>query len=256
MERVQKRHKKKTVKTPRLGLRAVWLWSSSQRFPWLPLWPGANHFLLNLSFSICQHGKFGSHITWAFYGVWPSATLSVLYFSFFPQVKEQFVDLLRSRLSPKSILCLACWNFFDWLVYIESMPFTTSISVLEWPWNSMTPTLLNWRRARWHWHFCLGLVVELPFKTSSWVVIQRWLRTGAKSFHKDVITRSDFHYQRREPARSRNTEVSEWRVPSTAFERYPGEGSYTRNLTFFKTFLFFFLMIQYQCLPGVCVFYN
>ena len=84
----------------------------------------------------------------------------------------------------------------DWLVYIESMPFTTSISVLEWPWNSMTPTLLNWRRARWHWHFCLGLVVELPFKTSSWVVIQRWLHTGAKSFHKDVITRSDFRYQR------------------------------------------------------------
>lgn len=123
----------------------------------------------------------------------------------------------------------------DWLVYIESMPFTTSISVLEWPWNSMTPTLLNWRRARWHWHFCLGLVVELPFKTSSWVMIQRWLQTGAKSFHKDVITRSDFRYQRRKPARCWNNEVSEWRVPSTAFERYPGEGSYTRNLTFFMS---------------------
>ena len=26
-------------------------------------------------------------------------------------------------------------------MYIESMPFTTSISVLEWPWNSVTPTL-------------------------------------------------------------------------------------------------------------------
>lgn len=144
----------------------------------------------------------------------------------------------------------------DWLVYIESMPFTTSISVLEWPWNSMTPTLLNWRRARWHWHFCLGLVVELPFKTSSWVVIQRWLHTGAKSFHKDVITRSDFRYQRRKPARSRNNEVSEWWVPSTAFEWYPGEKSYTRNLTLFKTFLFVFFMIQYQCFPGVYVFYN
>lgn len=122
----EKRHEKKAVKTLRLGLWAVWLWSSSQRFAWLSLWPGANHFLLNLSFSICQHGKFGSHITWAFYGVWPSVTLSVLYFSYFPQVKEQSVDLLRGRLSPKSMLCLACWNFFG-----RQLPPGTGLCILR-----------------------------------------------------------------------------------------------------------------------------
>lgn len=113
MERVQmKRDTKEHCKDPKTGNRGVRLWRGCQHFPWLSLWPRASHFFLRLSFSIHQHGKFEPHyhagLLWdlTFCGIKYS-----LYFSYFPQVKEQFVDLLRSSLSPKSILCLACWNF-------------------------------------------------------------------------------------------------------------------------------------------------
>lgn len=76
-----------------------------------------------------------------------------------------------------------------WRTYF-SPPSLTHYNVLKF-FDSQSFELL---RAWWHWHFCLGLVVESPFEFNHWDMIQRWQLTGPRSFHKDVIRRSEFHY--------------------------------------------------------------
>lgn len=210
MKRVQmKRGKISALKSPEDWELGVSSYSESP-FPhchWLSLWPGTSNFFLSLSFSTSQNDTVGPHVTQALYGIWPSVTLSVLFIFIFFTVGERTICwLTKKQTITKVNPLLSLLKFFG-----RQLPPGTGLCILRtchlppqfqagMALEFCDARFLNWRRAQWHWLFCLGLVVESLFKMSSWVVIQRWLLIGAKSFHKDVIKRSDFPYQRRKLA--------------------------------------------------------
>lgn len=151
-ERVQiNRGQKNTAKTLIVGIRGIRLFGlHSYTSHWLSLWAGASNFFLSLSFSICQNDKFRPHITQALYGTWPSVTLSVLFiFHIFTPGERTICWFTKKQTITKVNPLLSVLKFFwattasrDWLVYIESMPFTTSIS----GWNG---TGILWRPLFW-----------------------------------------------------------------------------------------------------------